>query len=64
VIFFGDGAAKCTAILEHKTHALFVDNIHPSAKFTGVLAWQKFLSNTFENIAYFEPFYLKEFFFK
>ncbi len=64
VIFFGDGAAKCKDILNHPDLALFVDNCYPSAKFIGELALEKLVSNSFENIAYFEPFYLKEFFYK
>ena len=64
IIFFGNGAAKCKAILNHHSHALFVEDVYPSAKYTGELAFGRYSSNTFENIAYFEPFYLKEFFYK
>jgi tRNA threonylcarbamoyladenosine biosynthesis protein TsaB len=64
VIFFGNGAAKCKPLLAHQPNALFVDDVYPSARYTGILAYQRFIKNTFENIAYFEPFYLKEFFYK
>jgi tRNA threonylcarbamoyladenosine biosynthesis protein TsaB len=64
VIFFGDGAAKCRPLLDYSENAHFIEHIYPSAKHTGILALQRFRNNTFENIAYFEPFYLKEFFYK
>ena len=64
VVFFGNGAAKCKPLLSHQPTALFADDVYPSAKYTGVLAHQHYLKNMFENIAYFEPFYLKEFFYK
>lgn len=64
IIFFGNGAAKCKTILAHMPNALFVDDIYPSAKYTGVLAHERYTNNLFEDIAYFEPFYLKEFFYK
>jgi tRNA threonylcarbamoyladenosine biosynthesis protein TsaB len=64
IIFFGDGAAKCKSLLQHSGNALFIDNLYPSAKFIGALALKKHQMESFENIAYFEPFYLKEFFYK
>jgi tRNA threonylcarbamoyladenosine biosynthesis protein TsaB len=64
VVFFGNGAAKCKPLLSHQSNALFIDDVYPSARFTGVLAYGNYLNNNFENIAYFEPFYLKEFFYK
>lgn len=64
ILFFGDGAAKCKPLLSQSVHAFFIDSIYPSAAEAGVLAYQKFIHNAFEDIAYFEPFYLKEFFYK
>jgi tRNA threonylcarbamoyladenosine biosynthesis protein TsaB len=64
IIFFGDGAAKCKPLLSHSNHSHFIEDIYPSAADGGWLAFQKFTRNAFEDIAYFEPFYLKEFFFK
>jgi tRNA threonylcarbamoyladenosine biosynthesis protein TsaB len=64
ILFFGDGAAKCKEVLEYSENALFIEDMAPSAKYTGMLAWQRYTYQQFENIAYFEPFYLKEFFFK
>lgn len=60
IIFFGDGSGKCKTILNNE-NAVFIDNIIPSAKEIGELATQKYLKEDFENLAYYEPFYLKEF---
>jgi len=60
VIFFGDGSDKAKKTIKNK-NASFVANFHPSASFVGMLSYQKFLDSDFEDIAYFEPFYLKDF---
>jgi len=60
IIFFGDGSFKCKEIINHK-NAKFVDGIYPSAKNLGFLAKNKFKNNDFEDVAYFEPYYLKDF---
>ncbi|MDB4297513.1 tRNA (adenosine(37)-N6)-threonylcarbamoyltransferase complex dimerization subunit type 1 TsaB [Flavobacteriaceae bacterium] len=60
VYFLGDGAAKCKDILTH-SNATFIENVHPSAKEVSKLAYEKFLNKDFEDTAYFEPFYLKDF---
>jgi tRNA threonylcarbamoyladenosine biosynthesis protein TsaB len=61
VVFFGDGAAKCKSFLAENSNALFLDAIYPSAKDMIVLANTNFQKKIFENTAYFEPFYLKDF---
>lgn len=62
VVFFGDGAAKCRAVLGEHPNAIFVDQlISPSARTVGALATPAFAEGQFENVATFEPFYLKEF---
>lgn len=61
VYYAGDGAAKCKPILEHKQNARFLDDFHVSARYIFPLAEEKFRSAGFENLAYFEPRYLKEF---
>lgn len=62
ILFFGDGAAKCKAILEHMANGLFLDElIRPSARTIGKLAADRFRVGDFEDVATFEPFYLKEF---
>jgi tRNA threonylcarbamoyladenosine biosynthesis protein TsaB len=60
VLFFGDGAEKCKDIIKHE-NAEFEDNIFPSAKQMGEIAERMFSKKEFENTAYFEPFYLKDF---
>lgn len=59
IIFFGNGADKCKDVLSKK--AIFIDDIHPSAVTVGKLAHKKYLNEEFEDVAYFEPFYMKEF---
>jgi tRNA threonylcarbamoyladenosine biosynthesis protein TsaB len=59
--FFGDGAAKCKTLLS-SPNALFIDNILPQAAYMGQLAEQLISSAlTTKQMAYYEPFYLKEF---
>ena len=60
VIFFGDGAEKIHSIINNK-NAFFISNFHPNARFLGALAYNKFLASDFEDTAYFEPYYLKDF---
>jgi tRNA threonylcarbamoyladenosine biosynthesis protein TsaB len=60
VIFFGDGASKCKAIIDHP-NAEFISDMFPSAASMGPLAEQLFAEKRFEDVAAFEPFYLKDF---
>lgn len=60
VIFFGDGADKCKDIITHP-NAVFVDDIFPSSANMAIPVNQKFEQKLFEDVAYFEPFYLKDF---
>lgn len=60
IYFFGNGADKCKTALTHQ-NAFFVEDIHPIAKNMITLAEQAFATQRFEDVAYFEPFYLKEF---
>ena len=64
IIFCGNGMPKCKNTLEKHHNALFMDNINPLASSIGALAYSKFLKKEFENLAYFEPFYLKDFYTK
>lgn len=59
-LFFGNGAEKCRSVITHP-NALFVEDIHPLASGMVSLAEQSFLNKSFVDVAYFEPFYLKEF---
>lgn len=60
VLFFGNGAEKCKAVIRHP-NAVFVDGVEPMAKNMMPLAEKAFLRGQTEDVAYFEPFYLKEF---
>ncbi|MGF1585742.1 MAG: tRNA (adenosine(37)-N6)-threonylcarbamoyltransferase complex dimerization subunit type 1 TsaB [Bacteroidales bacterium] len=60
IIFFGDGAGKCMEKINHR-NALFIPDIYPSAGQMAELSYESFKSGDFENTAYFEPFYLKDF---
>jgi tRNA threonylcarbamoyladenosine biosynthesis protein TsaB len=60
IIFFGDGAAKCSNIIKRQ-NVDFFDNFSPSAAFMYKPVKEAFDLKQFEDIAYFEPFYLKDF---
>ncbi len=60
VYFFGNGAAKCKSVITHP-NARFIGNIEPLAENMIRLAEDKFMRKDFVDVAYFEPFYLKEF---
>lgn len=60
VIFFGNGAAKFKSLKTGNENALYIDSIQPSAKSIGQLALEKYAQQAFEDIAYYEPFYLKD----
>lgn len=60
VVFVGDGAEKAQEVL-NLPNAEFQPKIYPSAAFLIKKAVEKFHQKEFENIAYFEPFYLKAF---
>lgn len=61
VYFIGNGAEKCKGIITHE-NAVFFDEIYfPSAKHMIPLGIEKHNKNDFEDVAYFEPYYLKDF---
>ncbi len=60
VYFFGNGSGKCREKLVHP-NAHFIDDIHPLAKWMFPLAEKAMAKQDFKDVAYFEPFYLKEF---
>ena len=57
----GNGAEKCQAILGHHANFNFDTNLVPSAKEMGPLALKKFNIQDWQDVAYFEPYYLKDF---
>jgi tRNA threonylcarbamoyladenosine biosynthesis protein TsaB len=60
IIFFGDGAEKCKKVIQH-SNALFADNFRISASNLHIPAFQAYIDRDFEDTAYFEPLYLKDF---
>lgn len=61
VYFFGDGASKCEDILGQHLNARIIDDFKNSASDLVFIAHEKFNNQEFEDVAYFEPFYLKDF---
>ena len=60
VFLIGSGAEKCKDILQHPNF-IFDPSIVPTATTMSQHSFEKFLSSDFENVAYFEPYYLKDF---
>lgn len=60
VSFFGNGSEKCKEVLSHP-HAHFLEGINPSAASMMEPVLRRFQNEQFEDVAYFEPFYLKDF---
>ena len=60
MIFFGNGAEKCRALIQHP-NATFLEGIETSAKYMVSLAESSWQLKRFEDVAYFEPYYLKDF---
>jgi len=60
VVFFGNGSEKCEKVIK-SPNALFLPNIKASARHMTELVWEAYNNNHFEDVAYFEPFYLKDF---
>ncbi|OON65301.1 tRNA (adenosine(37)-N6)-threonylcarbamoyltransferase complex dimerization subunit type 1 TsaB [Hymenobacter sp. CRA2] len=60
VVFFGSGAAKFQPLVADNPNAQFLTNVHPSAIAVAQLAKVAFAREEFRDVAYYEPFYLKE----
>ncbi len=60
ICYFGDGAEKCRDILD-PLGMIYLPDIYPSAREIALLAAEKFTESRFEDVAYFEPYYLKDF---
>ncbi|NMH23911.1 tRNA (adenosine(37)-N6)-threonylcarbamoyltransferase complex dimerization subunit type 1 TsaB [Flavobacterium solisilvae] len=61
VYFVGDCQEKCQTVLVKDNFKFLPEIIFPSANEMSVLSFEKFQNNDFEDVAYFEPFYLKDF---
>ncbi|WP_321514882.1 tRNA (adenosine(37)-N6)-threonylcarbamoyltransferase complex dimerization subunit type 1 TsaB [Marinifilum fragile] len=60
IIFFGDGSGKCKNVIANE-NGIFLDDVNATAVGMIELAEDKFNKNELEDVAYFEPFYLKDF---
>ncbi len=60
VYVVGSGAEKCRGVLQHPNF-IFDESVVPSAKDMVLMAFEKYESKQFEDVAYFEPYYLKDF---
>ncbi|MEQ3665769.1 MULTISPECIES: tRNA (adenosine(37)-N6)-threonylcarbamoyltransferase complex dimerization subunit type 1 TsaB [unclassified Olleya] len=60
VYFIGDGVAKTKALLDNN-NAVFIENKLPSADQMSALSFNKYKKSDTEDVAYFEPYYLKDF---
>jgi tRNA threonylcarbamoyladenosine biosynthesis protein TsaB len=60
LVFFGNGAEKCREKISHP-NALFIPEIRTSAEYMIPLSYKSWQQKRFEDVAYFEPFYLKDF---
>lgn len=60
ICFAGDGAEKCRQVLSHPNFK-FLEDFNTSSSLMSGLAQAKFDADIFEDTAYFEPYYLKDF---
>lgn len=60
IVFFGNGAAKCEHVI-NSVNAIFLPEVKASARYMTELVWEAYNNKHFEDVAYFEPFYLKDF---
>ena len=61
IYFVGDCQEKCQEVLTKENFTFLPNVVFPSAKEMSALSFEKFVKNQFEDVAYFEPFYLKDF---
>ena len=60
IVFFGNGIIKCRNVIRHE-NAVFIEQFNPLARYMAGVSYSYFLNKNFVNMAYFEPFYLKDF---
>jgi tRNA threonylcarbamoyladenosine biosynthesis protein TsaB len=58
--FFGNGAGKCRDVISHG-NSVFSDDFEVSASHMHIPVYEAFDTGNFEDVAYFEPYYLKDF---
>jgi tRNA threonylcarbamoyladenosine biosynthesis protein TsaB len=59
--FIGDCAEKCKSVLTKENHVFLEEIVYPSAKEMSAISFEKFKINDTVDVAYFEPYYLKDF---
>lgn len=62
IYFVGDSAEKCKTVLTKENFNFLENVVYPSANEMSAISFEKFRKNDFVDVAYFEPFYLKDFF--
>jgi tRNA threonylcarbamoyladenosine biosynthesis protein TsaB len=62
IAFIGDGAMKCSEVIQNQNASFFTENFN-SASNMSTLAFSSFSNKEFVDVAYFEPYYLKDFVF-
>jgi tRNA threonylcarbamoyladenosine biosynthesis protein TsaB len=60
LVLGGDGAEKCKETLKG-SNCIYLDEFYPSSKYMAKISEEKFQKELFEDVAYFEPYYLKDF---
>lgn len=60
-VFVGDGAEKTMEFFDEKTNIFYDKKIILDAELMTSIAYDKFMEGDFEDVAYFEPYYLKNF---
>ena len=61
IYFCGSGAEKCSNVIKNP-NAQFITSVKPTVNMMVGLAEEAYRNNQFEDVAYYEPFYLKEFY--
>lgn len=61
IYFFGNGALKCRGVISHPNAHFVEETVHPLAKWMMPLAERKLMQGDTADVAYFTPFYLKDF---
>ena len=61
IYIIGDCQEKCQTVLTHDKFVFQPEIVFPSANEMSPISFEKFTKNSFEDVAYFEPFYLKDF---
>ena len=60
IFFFGDGTEKCSKVIKRE-NVVFDEDFRISASYMALPAYEAFKARRFDDVAYFEPFYLKDF---